>query len=804
MGIGPGDVPLQRILHQAGSATLRFNYDNAALSLKDYFGAGGAGRHLTIWAQTAGGRASFPASAVASAGGNYVNFNVPSGANALFAGIGSGDRFILALTRPAKQSQTETANTPPTFPADTTAREVAENSATGTNVGAPVAATDADAGDTLTYTLGGTDAAAFDIDGATGQIRIKSALDYETRSIYSVEVAVSDGKDAANGTDASVDARVAVAITVADVEEAGTVTFNATLPKAGTVITASLADSDGDVTGETWQWAGSRDQTTWNDVVNATDAAYAPAIADIGYYLRATASYTDRRGTGKSAAAQTADAVVAANTAPRFPADTAQRAVSENSAIGTAIGTPVDATDADAGDTLTYTLGGTGAAAFDIDDGTGQVRVKSLLDHEAQSSYSVIVTATDRVGDTDTVIVTISVADVEEAGTVTLSPPKAEVGHAITASLTDPDGGVTTTTWQWQKSADKSDLTAHPWTDIPDATNAAYTAVDADDGTHLRAVASYADRRGSGKTALAETLAQRMPEPDRFGYIPVKTVLTARQDGAAILLEWDAIIGNPASYQISRVSSGRNYITVAGTATSHRDTGISPGTSYRYQVRAHYENGNRSYYSRPASVTAAAIAPGVPGPPTGVSAAYQRSDHTITVTWTAPDTAEPVTGYKIARCVGDGTARECSEDFGRSTTTGWTDSDVPPGSGHLYEVRSIGKGGDSYYSSQVRVDAPELDAPQKPTNLTATHDREAGTVTLQWTPPPDDGPTVTEYLVDRCKEWVGWWNCKEIRTGSTDASYVDDAVSGTRSYQVRSVGTGGISTFSNYAYVNVE
>ena len=153
--IGPGDVPLQRILHQAGSATLRFNDGNADLSLKDYFGTGGPGRHLTIWAQTAGERVSFPARAVASAGGNYVNFNVPSAANALFAGIGSGDRFILALTRPAKQSQTETANTPPTFPADTAAGEVAENSAAGTNVGAPVAATDADAGDTLAYTLGG-------------------------------------------------------------------------------------------------------------------------------------------------------------------------------------------------------------------------------------------------------------------------------------------------------------------------------------------------------------------------------------------------------------------------------------------------------------------------------------------------------------------------------------------------------------------------------------------------------------------------------------------------------------------------
>ena len=38
-------------------------------------------------------------------------------------------------------------------------RSIAENSATDANIGPPVAATDPDTGDTLTYTLGGTDSA---------------------------------------------------------------------------------------------------------------------------------------------------------------------------------------------------------------------------------------------------------------------------------------------------------------------------------------------------------------------------------------------------------------------------------------------------------------------------------------------------------------------------------------------------------------------------------------------------------------------------------------------------------------------
>ena len=89
-------------------------------------------------------------------------------------------------------------------------RSVAENTATGMPVGAPVMATDADADDTLTYTLGGADMASFDIDGATGQLMTKEPLDYETKASYTVTVTASDGTD---------EAMVTVTITVTDVEE---------------------------------------------------------------------------------------------------------------------------------------------------------------------------------------------------------------------------------------------------------------------------------------------------------------------------------------------------------------------------------------------------------------------------------------------------------------------------------------------------------------------------------------------------------------------------------------------------------
>ncbi len=72
-----------------------------------------------------------------------------------------------------------------------TRRTIAENTAKGVDIGKPVAATDAD-NDALTYTLSGPDAAAFDIDSTTGQLKTSAELDYETKNTYTVTVTVSD------------------------------------------------------------------------------------------------------------------------------------------------------------------------------------------------------------------------------------------------------------------------------------------------------------------------------------------------------------------------------------------------------------------------------------------------------------------------------------------------------------------------------------------------------------------------------------------------------------------------------------
>ena len=123
-----------------------------------------------------------------------------------------------------------TGNHHPEFPFPTDTREVAENTAADENIGAPLTATDPDPNDRLTYSLGGADMADFDIDAATGQLKTKSALDYESKDTYTVTVTARDRRGATD--------EVTVTITVTDVDE--TVT-------GGPLLQRYDADNSGDI-----------------------------------------------------------------------------------------------------------------------------------------------------------------------------------------------------------------------------------------------------------------------------------------------------------------------------------------------------------------------------------------------------------------------------------------------------------------------------------------------------------------------------------------------------------------------------
>ena len=175
----------------------------------------------------------------------------------------------------------------------------AEDAAVGDTVGT-VSATDADEGDTLTYSItGGNEDGNFAIDASTGTITVAVALDFETTPSYELTVEATDGTNAASATvvvsvtdvnespafeqdsysfspaeDASVGAAVGT-VTATDPDEGDTVTYSITAGNSGSVF--AIGDETGEITvaGDLSGQAG----TTVTLTVEATDGTTTTTVA---------------------------------------------------------------------------------------------------------------------------------------------------------------------------------------------------------------------------------------------------------------------------------------------------------------------------------------------------------------------------------------------------------------------------------------------------------------------------------------------------------------------------------------------
>ena len=537
------------------------------------------------------------------AGTNDIYTNV--GSNASYTPTAADvDKFLRATvtytdgegtgkTAEAVSNKVEAA--PPTnsdsaFPSsELGARTVAENTEAGENIGAPVTATDANTGDTLTYSLGGTDGASFGIDTSTGQLRVgaSTTLDHETKPSYTVTVSVRDSKNADGNADTVDDDSIEVTITVTNEDEDGTVTLSPGQPQVGTELTATLEDPDGTVSNTTWLWESSANGSTgWATVTGATDTVttsiYTPVDADFNKYLRATATYTDGHGSSKSADAVSANPV---NAAPVFSEPSATRAVDENTPTGTNFDTPVTATDAD---TLNYKLGGTDAASFRIVDTSGQLQTEAALDFEGKSSYDVTVIATDASGATASIPVTITVNNLEEQGTVKLTLLQPQVGTEQTTTLEDPDGTLSRVSWQWARG----DSASGPFTNVSSGADpGSYTPVAADVGKFLRATATYDDGHGAGKSASAVSTNAVQLAP-ATNDAPVFTAPTASRSVAE-----NAEPGTDIGTAVTAADSDNDTLTYKlGADDDAASFDIVPGTGQlQTEAALDFESDKKSY-----------------------------------------------------------------------------------------------------------------------------------------------------------------------------------------------------------------
>ena len=196
----------------------------------------------------------------------------------------------------------------------------------------------------------------------------------------------------------------------------------------------------------------------------------------------------------------------AANTAPRITT-AATQSVAENTPTTTPVVT--FAADDDESNTITWALTGADAGDFTLNAASGALTLNALPNYETKRSYAVTVTATDNgtPNESSTPLdLTITIVNADEAGTISDISGTVQVGQTLTAGeVTDPDGGVTGITYQWQDAADDSNIAG--------ATSATYILTAADAGKAIQVTVTYTDGEGDGKTVTSAATVRVLAAP---------------------------------------------------------------------------------------------------------------------------------------------------------------------------------------------------------------------------------------------------------------------------------------------------
>ena len=627
-------------------------------------------------------------------------------------------------------------------------------------------------------------------------MKTKAALDYETKSSYSMTVTATDPSGASD--------TITVTITVTNADDEGKVTLSSTQPQVGTELTATLTDPDGVSGNPTWQWASADSADGSFTLINgATSATFTPGTRDVGKYLKATASYNDSVGSDESDAVSASAVRVAGeppsdSIAPAFAGNAATRSVAENTAAATNIGAPVTATDTDtdSGDTLTYSLSGSDAASFAIIASSGQLQTKTALDYETKSRYSVTVTATDLSGASDSITLTITVTNVNEASVVTGPTAKSypENGTGTVASYRASDPERQSVTWSLSgtdsgnfsiSTTGKLTFKTPPDYEAPaDANrdNNYLVRVRADDGSHI------------GDLAVTVTVTHQNEAPIVTGNTEVSypeagtgvvgAYRATDQDGGSVT--WSLAGTDRSDFSISAngVLTFRNSPNFEAPADANRNN------EYRVTVRA---NDGAATGTTAVKVTV-----------TDVNEPPAFPDATATLTITENTAAGRNIGGRIV-------AADPDRDSVLTYTLGGRNAAsfaIAAASGQLqtkaglnYEARdsytvtvSVSDGKNARGNADTRTDdsitvtiniTDVNEPPGEPAAPTVTPASTGGHTALEvsWLAPTNIGPDITGYAVEYRKQSAASWRADNVAVSGARATI--NAVTPDTAYEAR-------------------
>ena len=253
-------------------------------------------------------------------------------------------------------------------------------------------------------------------------------------------------------------------------------------------------------------------------------------------------------------------------------------------------------------------------------------------------------------------------------------------------------------------------------------------------------------------------------------------------------LQWIAAQG-AASYNVYRgTASGQETLLQSGiTTTSFRDTGLTDGTAYYYEVTSVNSFGEGSPSSE------VSVTPHTFPPPTPIGVTATAGNDEVSLSWTA---ASDASSYNIYRSTDAGNEVIYQQGV---LGTSFTDTGVTNGVTYYYQVSAANGVGESNLSIEVSA-TPLPPLPTAATSLAATalNDTQIG---LTWR---DSSASLTGFEVLRSTNDV---NFSVLTTlDPTATSYTDSyglAAGTTYYYQIIAMNLAGNSNSSNTAHASV-
>ncbi|MDE2741119.1 MAG: fibronectin type III domain-containing protein, partial [Gemmatimonadota bacterium] len=346
--------------------------------------------------------------------------------------------------------------------------------------------------------------------------------------------------------------------------------------------------------------------------------------------------------------------------------------------------------------------------------------------------------------------VTVTVTNADDPGTVTLSSQSPQEGTQLTAELTDQDGGITNTTWQWQRRSSPTDawINAAGTSSQPQPSISIYTPQRGDLGDQLQATVEYDDASGTDQTVASDATEAVVGVP---GVPPDFMVSSGRRH---VVLRWEAAAANGSpitryemqwreANEANEANSEqawpeRTWIAVSGGGTARYAMimELTDGTEYEFAVRA--VNGVGA--GEPASDTA------TPGGPVPLWLTASRGDGQVALEWKIPANAPPIARYEVRQRVSDSGQDWSSWSVvsGGSTARDTTIAGLTNGVTYQFEVQAVNSGGTVVGASHPATATPAGLPGVPPDFMPSAGD---GQVVLGWEAADANGSLIKRYEV---------------------------------------------------------